>query len=81
MGGAAAAAMLTRGGTRKDHTSNGHENKAELSQKADQPAHPSDLISRTSLATTADRGLATAQTVWPVRPPIDLACSGRDRIT
>src|SRR4051812_16943743 len=43
MGGAAAAAMLTGGGTRKDHTSNGHENKAELSQKADQPAHPSDL--------------------------------------
>jgi len=43
MGGAAAAAMLTGGGARKDHTSNGHENEAELSRKTDQPAHPPDL--------------------------------------
>ena len=38
MGGTAAAAMLTGSGARKDHTSNGQENDADLSRRTDQPA-------------------------------------------
>jgi hypothetical protein len=49
MGGAAAAAMLTGSGARKDHTSNGQENDADLSRRTDQPACPADLDKPTLL--------------------------------
>jgi hypothetical protein len=38
MGGAAAAAMLTGSGARKNHTTNGQENDVDLSRRTDLPA-------------------------------------------